>query len=149
MYEPMCVHSNKGSTLYTTTTPHPAVCFFLTLNVLLSAAVWEGKQPSTEGCPTREWLTVIIGDKVTGWVSQCVMKANLCTLGCRRFVSWLPLRWLLWWKRFLAVWQYFLSQRSQAVMLTTCSAQLLYYFDSLLKHLVNEFSIIVQMPSAS
>lgn len=118
----MCVYSNKGSTLYTT--PPPRCVFFLNLKCSSQCCCVGGEtHPTTaEGCPTREWLTVIIGDKVTGWVSQCAMKANLCTLGCRRFVSWLPLRWLLWWKCFLAVWQCFLSQRSQAVMLTTfCS----------------------------
>ena len=98
---------NRGSTLYFS--PH---CVFLSHMLVCVCAAGSETDPTTaDGCPTRGRPAVIITDRVTVWVTQCVMKANLCTLGCGRFVSWLPLRWLLWWRRFLAGWQCFCRRR--------------------------------------
>lgn len=95
---PACVSQcaarwNKRSTLYLS--PPPAVFFFFfslpfsqPQNAPLRAACRVGV--TAEGCPAPGRPAVIIGDKVTARVSQCVMKANRGTLGCGRFVSAVP-----------------------------------------------------------
>lgn len=73
----VCAFTQEVHSLYS-----PAVYFFLTSNARLCAACGSETDPiMAEGCPTRERPTVIISDKATVWVSQCVMKANLCTPG--------------------------------------------------------------------